>query len=191
MSNRSISVFVVSFAALTFLSTFAWSEGKKERGMMKGDEYQAGISVQVDGELYYFAGPVVGPNGERDVPGHVWRIEGPDRIVGKHYNTGPEGTTKWWSSDAKDGALLFSVEAVIDTWSLEKAFDYASEGFVHYHELIRVTDGTEHPDKVVWLKHTAEDDFNFDGGPMPAAGHRVTKGLDREFMINYFMPLIC
>ena len=137
----------------------------------------AGIIV-VDGEDYYMAG---GP----DIPGHFWVQAGPNQVVGKHYNSGPGGATQWWSSDAPDGALLFMVDGIIDTWSTEKAANYASRGYVHYHELITLTDDgdwEEHPTKVVWLKHTAVSSFNFDGGPMPAKGHQVSPGVDYEFM---------
>ena len=58
-------------------------------------------SIQIDGELYYFAGPVVGPNGEKDVPGHVWKLDGPNRILGKHYNTAPEAPCFTYSLQAR------------------------------------------------------------------------------------------
>jgi hypothetical protein len=108
--------------------------------------------------------------------------------VGKHYNTGPFGAPSWWSSDAGDGKLLYIVDAIIDTWSPEKAASYASQGYVHYHELLKVSDGTLHPTKVLWLKHIARTSFNLDGGPHPEVGHEVTPGLDRDFINNYFMP---
>ena len=91
-------------------------------------------------------------------------MAGSNQIIGKHYNTGPFGAPQWWSSDAPNGELLFMVHAKIDMWSEMKAVMYARRGYVHYHELIRVSDGVLHPNKVVWLKHTARTAFFFDGG---------------------------
>jgi len=144
------------------------------------------IIVDVDGEDYYLAGPP----GENDIPGHYWVQAGPDKLVGKHYNTGPGGAPQWWSSDADDGELLYIVHGIIDTWTPEKAEKYASKGYVHYHELVRVSDGAHHPTKVVWLKHTARTSFNLDGGPHPEFGHYVTPGVDYEFIPNGNMPYV-
>ncbi|MGM0530711.1 MAG: hypothetical protein ACQER7_05110 [Bacteroidota bacterium] len=156
--------------------------------------FEQGIVAEIDGEDYYFAGPPVKQDdrqGTRDVPGHYWVQTGPDKFVGKHYNTGPFGASKWWSSDADDGELLFIVHAVTDEWTEEKAEQYASEGFVHYHEWVSVDDGSLHPTKVVWLKHTAKTFFTFDGGPgapNPPYEHKVTPGVDYKFMPNYMTP---
>ena len=147
-----------------------------------------GIVIPVDGDDYYFAGAPDGPNGEFDVPGHAWVQAGPDRLVGKHFNTGPFGAPSWWSSDAGDGEFLYKVDAIIDTWTAEKAERYAAKGYTHYHELIRVSDGSLHPENVVWLKHTARATFNFDGGPHPELAHQVTPGLDNDFIPNWFVP---
>ena len=158
-----------------------------------------GITIQVDGEDYYLSGPADGPNGENDIPGHEWRLEGSNKLLGNHYNTGPNGASKWWSSDAKDGALLYRVEAVIDQWTPDKAEYYVRRGYIHYHELVRVSDGTLHPTKVVWLKHTVVTNFTLDGGPHPELSHEVTDGIadydvapapkvDREFIPNGYMP---
>jgi selenium-binding protein 1 len=147
-----------------------------------------GIVINVDGTDYYLGGAPDGPGGAIDVPGHYWAQAGPDQLVGKHYNTGPFGAPSWWSSDAPNGELLYIVHAVIDTWSEEKAEAYAAQGYVHYHELVTVADGTLHPDKVVWLKHIARTSFNLDGGPHPELAHEVTPGIDFEFVNNYFVP---
>ena len=152
------------------------------------DEFEHGIKVKVDGEDYYFVGPADGPGGAKDVPGHDWVQLGPNELVGYHYNTGPAGKAKWWSSDAEDGALLFVVHAIIDTWSLPKAAAYFSKGYIHYHEFESVKDGKLHPTKIVWLRHVAVASFNFDGGPMPQMGHQVTLGVDYEFMPNWKKP---
>lgn len=147
-----------------------------------------GIVINVDGVDYYLAGAPDGPGGAYDIPGHYWVQASPNKLVGKHYNTGPFGASQWWSSDADDGELLYIVHAIIDTWSLEKAESYASRGYIHYHELITVSDGTLHPNKVVWLKHTARTSFNLDGGPHPELAHYVTPGVDYEFIPNGMMP---
>lgn len=144
--------------------------------------------IVVDGEDYYMAGAPDGPNGETDIPGHFWVQAGPNKVVGKHYNTGPFDMPQWWSSDAPDGALLFIVDGIIDTWSPEKADAYAARGYVHYHELVSVADGSEHPTKVVWLKHTAVTSFDFDRGPHPELAHLVSPGVDYDFIPNGFMP---
>lgn len=150
--------------------------------------FQHGLVVDVDGEAYYLAGAPDGPGGATDIPGHYWNQAGPDQLVGKHYNTGPFGAPQWWSSDAPDGELLYVVHAIIDTWSAEKAAEYAERGYLHYHELVSVEDGTLHPTKVVWLRHTARTSFTLDGGPHPELSHAVTPGLDTEFIPNGFMP---
>lgn len=147
-----------------------------------------GIIVEVDGEDFYFAGAPDGSDGSLDVPGHYWVMAGKDKLVGKHYNTGPFGAPQWWSSDADDGAYLYKVDAIIDEWTHQKAEDYAAKGFVHYHEFVSVEDGSLHPSKVVWLKHIARTSFTLDGGPMPEMSHEVTPGIDWEFMPNYSMP---
>jgi len=148
-----------------------------------------GIIVNLDGEDYYLAGAPDGPNGEIDVPGHYWVIAGKDKLVGKHYNTGPFGAAQWWSSDAPSGELLYIVHGKIDTWSMEIAAGYASRGYVHYHEFVKVSDGTtHHPTKVIWLKHTARTNFTLDGGPAPALTHEVTPGVDYMFIPNWDTP---
>jgi selenium-binding protein 1 len=144
--------------------------------------------IMVDGEEYYMAGAPDGPGGATDIPGHEWVQAGPKQVQGKHYNTGPFRASQWWTSDADDGKLLFIVHGIIDTWSTEKADQYAAKGYVHYHELLSVEDRTLHPTKVVWLKHTARTSFDFDGGPHPELRHDVTPGVDYEFIPNGGMP---
>ena len=163
----------------------------KSRGSSMRSRLVHGAVVMIDGEAYYFAGPTDGKNGANDVPGHFWAQTGPNRVIGKHYNTGPWGMPKWWSSDAEDGALLYIVDGIIDTWSVKKAAYYKRRGFVHRHEFVSVADGSFHPSKVVWLKHTAVTSFTLDGGPgapNPPYEHFVTPGLDIHFPNNGFKP---
>jgi selenium-binding protein 1 len=151
--------------------------------------YTHGIVIDVDGVDYYMAGAPDGPNGEFDVPGHAWVQAGPEKVVGKHYNTGPFGAPQWWSSDAPDGELLFVVKGIIDTWSPEKAAAYAARGYVHRHELITVADGTPHPTKVVWFKHIARTTFTLDGWPHPPVPCiEITPGVAYNFLPNGYMP---
>jgi selenium-binding protein 1 len=156
-----------------------------------GNGFVHGIIVEIDDEDYYFAGPPDGPNGENDVPGHYWHIAGKNKVNGKHYNSGPYGASNWWSSDAEDGDFLYMVHGIIDIWTPELAQKYADKGYVHRHEFIRVSDGTPHPNKVIWLKHTAVTSFTLDGGPgapNPPYQHYVTPGIDWDFPNNYMVP---
>lgn len=157
-------------------------------GVASAKSFPDSTVINVDGENYYMAGVPDRENGATDIPGHYWNQTGPNRLVGKHFNTGPFGASQWWSSDAPDGELLYIVQAVIDTWSPEKAVQYAARGFVHYHELVSVADGVPHPDKVVWLKHIARTSFTLDGGPHPELSHTVTPGIDLNFIPNGSMP---
>lgn len=84
-----------------------------------------GIAIKLDGEDYFFAGAPVGSEGVQDIPGHEWQQITPTELVGRRFNTGPGGKAQWWASDAEDGRLLFVVNAIIDTWSPEKAKWYA------------------------------------------------------------------
>jgi hypothetical protein len=152
------------------------------------DGFIHGIVIPVDGENYYLDGAPDGPEGAFDIPGHSWVMASQTRLLGKHYNTGPNGAEKWWSSDAEDGALLYTVDAIIDTWSETKPIYYIAQGFIHYHELVRVADGMKHPSKVVWLRHTGETTFTIDGGPHPELAHVVTPGLDLDFIPNALNP---
>ncbi len=151
-------------------------------------QYTPGIKIAIDGKYYFLAGAPAGTIGGTDIPGHAWVITGDTELKGVHFNTGPKGMASWWSSDAADGALLYIVNAKIDTWSAEKAQMYKEMGYVHYHELVSVTDGSQHPDKVVWLKHIAVTSFTLDGGPAPMFAHSVVPGLDLSFVPIGEMP---
>jgi methanethiol oxidase len=148
--------------------------------------YARGLIYNVDGEQYYLAGPM--EDGARDDPGHYWRIKSDGTLEGRHYNTGPFGISKWWSSDAADGQLLYNVEGKIDTWTPEKAAAYAENGFVHYHHLVRVSDRMMHHSKVLWTKHIGQASFTLDGGDKPWLAHSVTPGVDKQFKPNAKFP---
>lgn len=174
------SKLAIAFLILTFTATAVGSAG--------AEGFTHGIVIDVDGTDYYLAGAPDGPGGAFDIPGHYWVQASPSQLVGKHFNVGPFGASQWWSSDAPDGELLYIVHAIIDTWTVEKAEDYAAKGYIHYHELISVADSTLHPDKIVWLKHTARTFFTLDGGPHPELSHEVTPGVDLEFVPNGMVP---
>ena len=157
-------------------------------GIASAEGFTHAPVIDVDGVDYYMAGAPDGLGGATDIPGHEWVQAGPNQLVGKHFNTGPFGAPQWWTSDAPNDAYLFTVHGIIDTWSPEKAASYASRGYVHYHELLKVEGGAEHPTKVVWLKHTARTSFNLDGGPHPEYGHEVTPGVDYDFIPMGFDP---
>jgi hypothetical protein len=179
MKKRSLVISVVFVLAL---ATVLAATPVSAKGFVQGNV------ISVDGNAYYLAGP---PDGTNDVPGHYWVLAGKNKLVGKHYNTGPFEAAQWWSSDAPDDELLYIVDGIIDTWTGENAERYASRGYVHYHELIRVSDGEPHPTKVIWLKHTARTSFTLDGGPRapnPPYEHALTPGVDYQFPNNYFLP---
>ena len=150
-----------------------------------------GVIINLDGEDYYWQGPPLdpnNPNGPRDVPGHYWTVAGKNKLVAKHFNTGPFGAPQWWSSDAPDGELLYIAMVIIDTWSADKAARYASKGYIHYHEFYKISDGSPHLTLVGWFKHIARTSFTLDGGPAPQFSHAVTPGVDYEFMPNWQNP---
>lgn len=179
MTRKTLFVFVTALALLALIAPVASAKG-----------FMHAPVIKVDGMDYYLAGAPDGPGGAFDIPGHEWVLAGPTMLVGKHYNTGPFGAPQWWSSDAPDGALLYIVHGIIDEWTPAKASGYAARGYVHYHELQKVADGTLHPTKVVWLKHTARTRFDFDLGPDPTFAHYVTPGVDYEFMPNGLNPYV-
>jgi selenium-binding protein 1 len=187
--NKKYGFAIVVVIILLLTSASLISAGKN-----KG--FVHGIIFNVDGEEYYLEGAPDGPEGAFDVPGHYWIIAGSNKLIGKHYNTGPFGMANGWSSDAPDGELLYIVNGIIDNWTEEKAMWYASIGYVHYHELRKVSDGTHHPSKVIWFKHTARTSFTLDGGPAAWGGgdppyeHYVMPGIDYSFPNNYMIPYI-
>jgi hypothetical protein len=176
-TRKSISVSLVVLALLTLVVGVASAKG-----------FTHAPIIDVDGVEYFMAGAPDGLGGATDIPGHEWVQAGPNQVVGKHFNTGPFGASQWWTSDAPDGEYLYKVHGIIDTWSLEKAESYAARGYVHYHELVKVDGGAEHPTKVVWLRHTARTSFDLDGGPHPELDHDVTPGIDYDFIPNGSMP---
>jgi selenium-binding protein 1 len=177
-----IQALLVSVTALGLVNYSAASDNKYPEGFSRG------IIVKVDGKDYRLVGIADTANGITDVPGHEWAVVNKDELIGRHYNTGPFGSASFWSSDAGDGALLYSVRGKIDEWSLVKSVEYFNKGFVHYHELISMNTGLQHPTKVLWLSHAAVTFFTLDRGPHPELSHNVTSGLDYNFIPNWNTP---
>jgi hypothetical protein len=155
----------------------------------KSQTFTHGIVVKIDNTGYYFDGPADGANGTKDAPGHYWWQDAPTHLYGLHYNIGPFGEEQWWSSDVKDNELLYVVDVIIAPWTNKTAYEFAKQGYVHYHELVRTDNGEKHPELVAWFKHVAVPaGFILDKGPMPEDKHIVAAGIDYRFLNNYFIP---
>lgn len=141
------------------------------------------------------------------MPGSYWKQLTPSTLAGLRYNIGPFGEANWWSSDAPNGQRIYSIHAIIDTWSPDKAINYARKGYVHYHMLQRVDNGQFHPTLVVWFRSRAHfaclyenlwsmcdpngQSFILDGGPTDLPfnlPHLVTPGIDFQFLPNWLYP---
>lgn len=154
----------------------------------KSQTFTHGIVVKIDNIGYYFDGPADGANGTKDAPGHYWWQDAPNHLYGLHYNIGPFGEEQWWSSDVKDNELLYVVDVIIAPWTNKTAYEFAKQGYVHYHELVRTDNGEKHPELVAWFKHVAVPaGFILDKGPMPEDKHIVAAGIDYRFLNNYFI----
>lgn len=155
----------------------------------KSQTFTHGIVVKIDNIGYYFDGPADGANGTKDAPGHYWWQDTPTHLYGLHYNIGPFGEEHWWSSDAKGNELLYVVDVIIAPWTNKTAYEFAKQGYVHYHELVRTDNGEKHPELVAWFKHVAVPAaFILDKGAMPEDKHIVGAGIDYRFLNNYFIP---
>ncbi|HSE99382.1 MAG TPA: hypothetical protein VLA48_00675 [Nitrososphaeraceae archaeon] len=155
----------------------------------KSQTFTHGIVVKIDNIGYYFDGPADGANGTKDAPGHYWWQDTPTHLYGLHYNIGPFGEEQWWSSDAKGNELLYIVNVIIAPWTNNTAYEFAKQGYVHYHELVRTDNGEKHPELVAWFKHVAVPAaFILDKGAMPEDKHIVGAGIDYRFLNNYFIP---
>lgn len=182
--NKRLSLLLTSLMVITLVAPAMAHEKKKKK------EFVHGIIIPLDHDRYYFNGPADGVNGERDIPGHEWVKLRHNQYIAKHYNTGPVGAqAQWWSSDAEDGSLLWTMHAIIDTWSEVNAVKYYNRGFVHYHPLVSVRNGTPHKRKVAWLKHVATKNFTFDGVPIPPEfAYEVKPGVDYGIDPNWNIP---
>jgi hypothetical protein len=165
------------------------SSTNNETNYQNSQTFTHGIVIKLDGVGYYFDGPADGANGTKDAPGHYWWQDSPTHLYGLHYNIGPFGEENWWSSDAKGNELLYVVDVIIAPWTNTTAIEFAKQGYVHYHDLIRTDNGEKHPELVAWFKHVAVPAaFILDKGPMPEDKHIVPAGIDYRFLNNYFIP---
>lgn len=140
------------------------------------------VTFLIDGEAYQLEGTT---NEQQALPGHEWLQVSETEYFALHHNIGPDASESWWATEAVNDELLYVVNVVIDTWTPEKAEDYADRGYVYYHPLVSLEDGTRHPEQVAWMQHIALTIFNLDGGPRPLLGHEVVPGIDRLFMPNW------
>jgi hypothetical protein len=166
-----------------------YSSSSLNSNYQKSQIFTHGIVVKIDNVEYYFDGPADGTNGTKDAPGHYWWQDTPTHLYGLHYNIGPFGEENWWSSDAKGNELLYVVDVIIAPWTNTTAYEFAKQGYVHYHELVRTDNGEKHPELVAWFKHVAvPSGFILDKGAMPEDKHIVAAGIDYRFLNNYFIP---
>ena len=175
--------------SITNSSVNITQSSNNETNYQASQTFTHGIVVNLDGVGYYFDGPADGVNGTKDAPGHYWWQDAPRHVYGLHYNIGPFGEKQWWSSDAKDKELLYVVDVIIAPWTNKTAYEFAKQGYVHYHELVRTDNGEKHPELVAWFKHVAVPaGFILDKGPMSEDKHIVGAGIDYRFLNNYFIP---
>lgn len=57
------------------------------------------------------------------------------------------------SSDVKGNELWYVVDVIIAPWTNITAYEFAKQGYVHYHELVKTDNGEKHPQLVAWFKH--------------------------------------
>ena len=157
------------------ISVYAHGEGEESA-------FTDSIVISIDGEEYTLENMTEDAQG---LPGHEWLKISETEYFALHHNVGPNEAESWWATEAPNDELLYVVNVVIDTWTIEKAEAYAERGYVHYQPLIHVTDGTRHPEMIAWMQHIALDSFHLDGGSQPLLGHDVVPGIDRLFLPNW------
>ncbi len=187
-TSKKASVLTLLAILLTLTFTINAHE-KKQKGPLK---FVPGIKIELKSGDYYFRGPPIDPNdlnGATDIPGHEWVRVGKRRLLGKHYNlsanTGTYANTPYyWTDDVETGGLLWYVDAVIDTWTEQKALQYYIKGYVRYSALLNADTRELHPTKVVWLKHVAATEFTFDGD-IPTRVFCKIEPYDVKFGVDY------
>ena len=190
MKKSIILVMCLAIAALFVLSSSVsaaptWDKNPKS--------FEHGLAVEIEGSKYYFKGPG-SVEGVIDVPGHTWVQVGPNQVMARHYNVGPwmaPAGTPWWATDEPYGVLLYMVHGIIDVPPEELTDDeedwYKDQGYIHIHEFVD-EDGNELEDYIVYLKHIAVREFNFNGGPPmtpPMPNRDVSPGVDYMFAPNW------
>ncbi len=163
--------------------------GSLNNNYQKSQTFTHGLVVKINNTEYYFDGPADGANGTKDAPGHYWWQDTPRHLYGLHYNIGPFGEENWWISDVKGNELLYVVDVIIAPWTNTTAYEFAKQGYVHYHELVRTDNGEKQPELGAWFKHVAVPaGFILDKGAMPEDKHIAAAGIDYRFLNNYFIP---
>ena len=216
-STRTIRHIVLLTIAVCVLANAAAAAGLPDclanPGLPDLEGFTHRVQVRLNGSFWYMLAPELQlPNSPaqvgqaQDLPGHCWKVGPPlgnkPRLIGKHFNTGPliaGGPPRFWSSTAGSHQQLYWVDALIDRWSPRIAQEKATQGYVHYHELVKVGRGCLHPRLVLWFRHSAIEKFSFDGGPPPVlpdgtlfrprnVPHDVLPGIDHNFPPNYDIP---
>lgn len=191
MRKMILAVAISAVFLLGGLSSISAAQATAWERDISNPGYTHGTAFEIEGETYYMAGPG-SIEGEIDVPGHTWVQAGDWTVVGKHYNVGPwfaPVEAPFWAHDEPWGKMLYKVHGIIDvpTDELTDAEEkwYKDRGYVHVHEFVD-GDGNDFDDYVVYFKHTAVTEFNFNGGPgAPMTNHLVEPGVDYDFPNNW------
>lgn len=171
---------LVTLVAMVVLSMMVYAHGESEES-----EFTDSITIVIDGEDYTLGDMTDGTQG---LPGHEWLKISDTEYFALHHNIGPNEAESWWASETENDELLYVANIVIDIWTTEKAEDYAERGYIYYHPLVHMEDGTYHTELVAWFQHIAIESFNLDGGPQPLLGHEVTPSIDMLFLPNWSTP---
>lgn len=178
MKNKFIVLATLMVMVVISMIVHAHGEGEESA-------FMDSIVIVIDGEDYAPEDMIEGTQG---LPGHEWLQISDTEYFALHHNIGPNEAESWWASEADNDELLYVANIVIDTWTAEKAEAYAERGYVYYHPLVHIEDGTYHPEVVAWFQHIAIESFHLDGGPKPLLGHEVTPGIDMLFLPNWSTP---
>jgi len=173
-------VLLITLVLLMVISMMANAHGDDEES-----SFTDTIAINIDGEDYTLEDITEDAQG---LPGHEWLKISDTEYFALHHNVGPDEAENWWATDTDNDELLYVTNVVIDIWTAEKAEVYAERGYVYYHPLVHIDDGTRHPELVAWFQHIAIESFHLDGGPQPLLGHEVIPGVDMLFLPNWSTP---
>lgn len=161
MKNKFIVLAILMVLFVISMMVFAHGEGEESA-------FTDSVVIEISGEDYTL---------DKGLPGHEWLQISDTEYFALHHNIGPDEAESWWASEADNDELLYVANIVIDTWTAEKAEDYAERGYVYYHPLVHIEGEAYHPELVAWFQHIAIESFNLDGGPQPLLCHEVTRAL--------------
>lgn len=171
---------LITLVAMIVISMMVYAHGGEGES-----EFTDSIEIEIEGEHYTLDNITENAHG---LPGHEWLKISETEYFALHHNIGPDEAESWWASEVENDKLLYVANIVIDTWTAEKAEDYAERGYVYYHPLVHIEDEAYHPELVAWFQHIAIESFNLDRGPQPLLGHEVTPGIDMLFLPNWSTP---